>query len=272
MSNPDTRSAGRSKLVPFVPGEDPGLRHERRLNANLSRQEEVRGWCQLAGVKLSIKNDGHHWRFVRGKQEAEWWPSSAKLVLQRNYDRGIHVHDHLQALSRLRKHFPGSPKPPALPAPRALRIYVASSWRNELQPAVVQALRAAGHEVYDFRNPHPCGPDRGRRGVGFSWSEISPNWQSWTPQEYAAALSHPAARDGFGSDMDALRWCDWCVMVQPCGRSSALELGWAVGAAKRTAVLLAPGQEPELMLRMADFLVTSIDDLHACLKAGSLLR
>lgn len=165
-----------------------------------------------------------------------------------------------------------SAKGPAKPLapPRPLRIYIASSWRNEHQPGVVQALRAAGHEVYDFRNPHPTGPDRGRRGVGFSWSEISPNWQSWTPSEYAAALSHPAARDGFGSDMDALRWCDWCVMVQPCGRSSALELGWAVGAGRRTAVLLAPGQEPELMLRMADFLVTSIDDLHACLKAGSL--
>ena len=33
------------------------------------------------------------------------------------------------------------------------RIYVASSWRNKYQPEVVAALRKAGHEVYDFRNP-----------------------------------------------------------------------------------------------------------------------
>ena len=33
------------------------------------------------------------------------------------------------------------------------RIYVASSWRNPYQPEVVAALRKAGHEVYDFRNP-----------------------------------------------------------------------------------------------------------------------
>ena len=33
------------------------------------------------------------------------------------------------------------------------RIYVASSWRNKYQPEVVTALRKAGHEVYDFRNP-----------------------------------------------------------------------------------------------------------------------
>ena len=33
------------------------------------------------------------------------------------------------------------------------RIYVASSWRNKYFPEVVDALRAAGHQVYDFRNP-----------------------------------------------------------------------------------------------------------------------
>ena len=32
------------------------------------------------------------------------------------------------------------------------RIYVASSWRNEFYPEVVQLLREAGHEVYDFHN------------------------------------------------------------------------------------------------------------------------
>ena len=34
-----------------------------------------------------------------------------------------------------------------------MHIYVASSWRNTYYPEVVQALRDAGHEVYDFRNP-----------------------------------------------------------------------------------------------------------------------
>ncbi len=32
-------------------------------------------------------------------------------------------------------------------------IYLASSWRNDLQPEVLLALRDAGHAVYDFRNP-----------------------------------------------------------------------------------------------------------------------
>lgn len=33
----------------------------------------------------------------------------------------------------------------------ARRIYVASSWRNLVQPGVVTILRRLGHEVYDFR-------------------------------------------------------------------------------------------------------------------------
>lgn len=33
------------------------------------------------------------------------------------------------------------------------RIYVASSWRNNVQPLVVQTLRVAGLDVYDFKNP-----------------------------------------------------------------------------------------------------------------------
>lgn len=39
-----------------------------------------------------------------------------------------------------------------------MKIYVASSWRNTYYPSVVSALRDAGHDVYDFRNP-PVHPD-----------------------------------------------------------------------------------------------------------------
>ena len=45
------------------------------------------------------------------------------------------------------------------------KIYVASSWRNQYYPEVVKALREAGHEVYDFRNPP-------RGGNGFRWTDV----------------------------------------------------------------------------------------------------
>lgn len=58
-----------------------------------------------------------------------------------------------------------------------------------------------------------------------------------------------------------MRWAGCCVMVQPCGRSAALELGWFCGAGRPTAVLLADGQEPELMLKLVDRLCLDVDEL-----------
>lgn len=110
-----------------------------------------------------------------------------------------------------------------------MKIYVASSWRNPWQPGVVALLREHGHVVYDFRNPEP-GND------GFRWTAIDPEWKAWQPGPYREALKHPIAEHGFKLDMDALRSCDACVLVHPCGNSSHLELGWAAGAGKATAV------------------------------------
>lgn len=101
----DSRSVGRSKLVPFKPGEDAGTRHARRLTFNLAAKHELEAWCRGRGVHFKVSNDGHHWRFKRAQLIAEWWPSSAKLVLQQRYENGVHVHDHMQAREILAKHF-----------------------------------------------------------------------------------------------------------------------------------------------------------------------
>lgn len=135
------------------------------------------------------------------------------------------------------------------------KIYVASSWRNEFQPMVVEVLRSVGHEVYDFRNPT-------EGNAGFSWSDIDPNWQNWTTEEYKNALEHPLAEQGFNLDFDAMKWADCCVMVLPCGRSANTEAGWMKGAGKKVYVYQPIAQEPELMYKIYDGLLTSTDDLQ----------
>lgn len=139
-------------------------------------------------------------------------------------------------------------------AERWRRIYVASSWRNELQPEVVMALRADGRVVYDFKNPRPF-------NTGFKWSEIDPNWEQWTPAEYRAALDHPVAQRGFASDFDAMKWADTFVLVLPCGRSAHLELGWAAGQGKQTLILLDK-MEPELMVKMVDHICLDLEEVR----------
>lgn len=135
------------------------------------------------------------------------------------------------------------------------RIYVASSWRNPLQPEVVSALRGEGHEVYDFRNP-------AAGNSGFHWSEVEGGWQSWTPQKFVHLLtSHPVAAEGFAFDKAALDWCDTCVLLLPSGRSAHLEAGYARGQGKHLFVLLQPDKfEPELMYLLANGIGCSIGD------------
>lgn len=135
------------------------------------------------------------------------------------------------------------------------RIYVASSWRNPYQPNVVDCLRIAGHEVYDFRNP-PNGVK------GFAWSEIDPGWQAWTAEAYRSLLTtHPIAARGYVTDLRGMEWADTCVLVLPCGRSAHLEGGWFAGRGKRLIILTQDGEEPELMALMANDICISIDEV-----------
>ena len=138
------------------------------------------------------------------------------------------------------------------------RIYVASSWRNKYQPEVVAALRKAGHEVYDFRNPKD-------NPGGFHWSDVDENWQDWQPEEYIRNLTHPVAEKGFKADMDAMLWADTCVLVLPCGRSAHTEAGWMAGAGKCVIAYIPEIVEPELMYKLFDRVVGNLNDLVQCL-------
>jgi hypothetical protein len=144
------------------------------------------------------------------------------------------------------------------------RIYAASSWRNKKQPEVVDMLRHAGHDVYDFRNPGTGIP-------GFAWSEIDPQWQFWSAHEYRRALTtHPIAARGFVTDLRAMQWADTCVLILPCGRSAHLEAGWFCGANKRCLILTQDGEEPELMALLANEICISVDELIATLATAPI--
>lgn len=142
-------------------------------------------------------------------------------------------------------------------------VYVASSWRNPVQPAVCATLAAAGIPHYDFRNPDG--------GTGFSWKDVKPDTEDrsipdkgadWVgSDEYLSMVSHPIALAGFEANFAAMRRADTFVLVLPCGKSAHLELGWAIGAGKRTAILLEDPIEPELMYWLADHLSPSLFDL-----------
>lgn len=138
-------------------------------------------------------------------------------------------------------------------------IYVASSWRNPYYEDVVKCLRKEGLSVYDFRNP-PHG------GAGFHWTDVDENAPNWTFEQYAEGLHHPLAERQFEADWEALKAADTCVLVLPCGRSAHTEAGCMAGAGKRVIVFIPEMEEPELMYKLFDKVVGSIDDLLKAIK------
>ena len=132
-----------------------------------------------------------------------------------------------------------------------MKVYVASSWRNDTQPIAIQYLRLRGFEVYDFRNPS-------EGDKGFHWSEIDPEWKSWDATKYINSLNHPIAQAGYAKDWEAMQWAEACLLIMPCGRSAHLEAGYFVGARKPLIIMVEDG-EPELMYKMATSIVVCLE-------------
>lgn len=135
-----------------------------------------------------------------------------------------------------------------------MKIYVASSWRNEFYAAVVERLRAEGFDVYDFRNP-PSGDE------GFKWSNVDANYMEWTPEEYRNQLMNEKAVRQFGNDLEAMNSCDACVLVLPCGRSAHTEAGWFAGRGRKVIAYIPTKQEPELMYKLFDGVACSMQEV-----------
>lgn len=102
-SIPDIQRAGRSRIVPYKTNEKSSERHSRRLQENLKRREDVQNYCTANRLNLKISNQGHHWQIFDENFLLEWWPSSAKIVINKKWNKGIHCHDHLQMLEILER-------------------------------------------------------------------------------------------------------------------------------------------------------------------------
>ena len=109
-----------------------------------------------------------------------------------------------------------------------MKLYTASSWRNEKYPNVVKELLRNGHEVYDFRNANSW----------FRWEEISEDWEYWSNGQFVSALSHPLSKKAFSADFNGMQWADACVLILPCGKSAHIEAGYMKGKGKPLYILL----------------------------------
>lgn len=136
-----------------------------------------------------------------------------------------------------------------------MKIYLASSWRNEFYEPVREKLIKEGFEVYDFKDEK----------YQFHWGELDPHWKHWSRFESVRALETDKAKRAFASDFGALKECDALVLLNPSGKSAHLEAGFAIGAKKPVFIYKHNG-DPELMYLMADGIFINIEDIIEKLK------
>ena len=147
------------------------------------------------------------------------------------------------------------------------RIYIASSWKNGVQPVLVSELRKRGHKVYDFR--HPAG--RNDKNV---WEAVTlalglfRKWKqsSLSTMDFIRMLRHKEAMKRFNEHFAAMSDADTCILLLPCGRSAHCEAGYMAGVGKRVFVMdISDSVQPELMYLMFDRYFDDYDKLYEAL-------
>jgi hypothetical protein len=87
----DKRGSGERGRPALTPDDYKRRRRERRLERTLHAEAAVQAWARKQGFALRVLNDGHHWILEKPGLVAEWWPSSARLALNRNYLGAFHA-------------------------------------------------------------------------------------------------------------------------------------------------------------------------------------
>lgn len=88
----------------LAPDDYKRRRRARRIDRTARAEPQVRAWAEQHGCSLRVLNDGHHWLLEKPGFIAEWWPSSAKLVLNRDYDHDYHAPHWTDAAAVLERH------------------------------------------------------------------------------------------------------------------------------------------------------------------------
>ncbi len=90
-----------AEISKYKAGENGKDRHARRLQTNHEYADVLRNYCKSNGWQFTITNEGHHWQIRRGKTIIDWFPVSAKFVVNKQWKKGVHVHDVAQVKSYL---------------------------------------------------------------------------------------------------------------------------------------------------------------------------
>ena len=99
-----------------------------------------------------------------------------------------------------------------------MRVYIASSWKNEqLVLELAKLLRSPGIEVY-------CYAEGGAGQHIFNWPDVVS-----MQEDGITCLRNWNSVKAYDIDFAGLNWANVCILVNPCGRDAHLEAGYMKG-------------------------------------------
>lgn len=120
-----------------------------------------------------------------------------------------------------------------------LRIYIASSWRNQhAVEMLTDILRAKGHEIVSF--VEKAVRDEGRAEIAF---------------DVVKWINSPAGHEKFLYNTDGATTSDLVIYIGPAGTDAWAELGAAFGAGVPIYGLWAKGEPAGLMRKIVTWFV-----------------
>ena len=91
----------KADIYSFVKGESAADRHRRRLEVNKKNLDRLKVFCANKRYSMELCDSGTHWRIEKNGVEIDWFPSTAKFVVNQQWRHGIHVHDISQVICYL---------------------------------------------------------------------------------------------------------------------------------------------------------------------------
>lgn len=134
-------------------------------------------------------------------------------------------------------------------------IYLVGSLRNPDIPRIANQMRVIGFNVFDDWF-----------AAGEKADDAWRDYEKARGHTYIEALQGHAAKHVYEFDAQHLRRADIVVLVMPAGRSGHLELGWAAGAGKVTAVVIDDPERWDVMYQFANYVAPDLAALYAWLE------
>lgn len=135
-----------------------------------------------------------------------------------------------------------------------MKIYIASSWKNKIAVReLARKLLFNNFDVYDFTD--------NSKHFSFNFNDIE-NKDTYNAK---TIFNIPETIKAFNSDKNGIDNADCIILLMPCGNSSCLEFGYAIGKGKKLGIIYAPlgfvKGEFDVMFKFANYMCENYEDL-----------